>query len=208
MAKAPKGAKRTVRCYLCGHAFEVSARAMSTTCSGCNKAIKIEDLTVKSYVPVNDVQTCGRIKVTRRGRIVARTVRSGDGIALEGAIEGRIETDGDLAMGAKSSWKGDELQSQSLTVKDGATLSGYVCVPWIRGDEEDEDSAKATTKKPGAKKAVTKKVAGKTTTTKKTTSKTASKKTTGRKSASETTPKTTKKAASTRTSKTTRGRGT
>jgi hypothetical protein len=80
MAKTRKGVKRTIRCYLCGHGFEVSSRAMSTTCPSCHKAIKIEDLIVKSYVPVNQVQTCGQIKVTKRGRIVARTVQSGDGI--------------------------------------------------------------------------------------------------------------------------------
>ena len=145
MAKAPKGAKRIVRCYLCGHAFEVSARAMSTTCSGCNKAIKIEDLVIKSYMPVNDVQTCGRVKVTKRGRIVARTIRAGDGITCEGSIEGRIETDGDLELGAKSAWKGGELQSRSLVVKDGATLNGHVCVPWIRGDDEADDEPKKAT---------------------------------------------------------------
>ena len=166
---------------------------MSTTCSGCNKAIKIEDLVIKSYMPVNDVQTCGRVKVTKRGRIVARTIRAGDGITCEGSIEGRIETDGDLELGAKSAWKGGELQSRSLVVKDGATLNGHVCVPWIRRDDEADDEPKKAT---AAKTTATKTTASNTTASKKTASKkTASKKTSTkktaatRKTASETTPK-------------------
>lgn len=135
MAKAKPGARRTIRCYLCGHRFEVSARAMSTTCPGCHKAIKVEGLIVKSYVPVNDLQTCGHIKVTKRGRIAAKNIHSGDGITCEGSMEGSVATDGPVELGPKAVWKGKHLQSRTLAVSDGATLAGHVQVPWTREEE-------------------------------------------------------------------------
>ncbi len=124
--------RQPIRCYLCGERFEVSGRTMSTTCTACHKAIKVEDVQVKSYLPVNVLQTCGQILVTKRGRVAAKRIQSGRGIICEGTLEGSIETDGKLELGAKSSWKGKELQCRALTVADGATLNGHVQVPWER----------------------------------------------------------------------------
>jgi hypothetical protein len=129
------GPRRPIRCYLCGKSFEVSTKTMSTTCPGCNKAIKVEDVKVKSYLPVNDLQTCGWIRITRKGRVAARHLQSGDGVVCEGTIEGSIETDGEVTLGPKASWKGDKLHSRSLEVADGASLTGHVQVPWKRDDE-------------------------------------------------------------------------
>ena len=138
--------KRTVRCYLCGRGFEVSPRAMSTTCPGCHKAIKIEDLVVKSYIPVVDLQTCGRIRITKRGRVAAKRIQCGDGIVCEGAMEGSIETDGDVHMGPKAYWKGKTLQSRALEIAAGAKLIGVVVVPWRRLEPKTTATATATTK--------------------------------------------------------------
>src|SRR5262245_15896903 len=99
-------AKREIRCYFCGHRFGVSARTMSVPCPHCNKALKVEDITVKSYLPVNDLQTCGRITIAKNGRVVAKVIRSGDGIDCEGTLEGAIETDGPISLTDKASWKG------------------------------------------------------------------------------------------------------
>ncbi len=140
MAKA-KGKKKTaarqlVRCYLSGHRFAVSTRTTSTSCPGCQKAILDEDVVVKSYVPVNDLQTCGLIKITKRGRVAAKRIQSGAGIVCEGAMEGTIETDGEVQLGPKASWKGKLLQSRALAVADGAKLLGIVTVPWQRPESE------------------------------------------------------------------------
>ncbi len=130
------GTRRSIRCYLCGHVQDVSARTMSTTCPGCNRAIKVENVTVKSYLPVNDLQTCGEVTITKRGRVVAKRIQSGEGISCEGAMEGTVETDGPIELGAKSSWKGQRLVGHSLVIQDGATLLGRVTIPWNR--EQDE----------------------------------------------------------------------
>ena len=130
MAKA--AATRTVRCYICGHRLRVSLRTLSTACPGCNKAIKVEDVVVKSYTPVFALQTCGKIRITKRGRVAAKRIQSGDGIICEGVIEGDVETDGQVRLGPKSSWKGSSLQSRSLAIVAGAKLLGVVTVPWHR----------------------------------------------------------------------------
>ncbi len=133
MAKANKpSARRPIRCYLCGHRFEVSARTMSTSCSACNKAIIIEDVVVTSYVPVNDLQTCGKIRIMKRGRVAAKRIQSGDGIVCQGFMEGDIVTDGDVELGPKATCKGKLLQSRALAVADGAKLMEVVSVPWER----------------------------------------------------------------------------
>jgi cytoskeletal protein CcmA (bactofilin family) len=134
MARAKKGVRRTVRCYLCGTLVEVSARTMSTTCPGCHKAIKVEDILIKSYMPVNDVQTTGKIRITRRGRVAARKIQSGESIACEGSLEGSIETDGGVVLGSQASWKGPLLQCRTLSVAEGATLVGRIRVPWVRDE--------------------------------------------------------------------------
>lgn len=175
---------REIRCYLCGYRLMVSMRAMSTTCPGCNKAIKIEDVVVKTYIPVIDLQTCGRIKITKRGRVAARRIQSGDGISCDGAMEGAIETDGDVDLGPKASWKGTTLLSRSIKIAAGAKLIGVVSVPWHRPE-------------PVKKKTIAKKTAAtKTAATKTTTKKTAVKKSAVKKTAA--TKKTAKKTVTTR----------
>ncbi len=109
---------------------------MSTTCPGCNKAIKVEDVVVKSYVPVILLQTCGKIRITKRGRVAAKRIQSGDGIICEGVIEGDVETDGVVKMGPKASWKGESLRSRSLAIVAGAKLLGVVTVPWHAPEPE------------------------------------------------------------------------
>ncbi len=143
---------REIRCYLCGYRLTVSMRAMSTTCSGCNKAIKIEDVVVKTYIPVIDLQTCGRIKITKRGRVAARRIQSGDGITCDGVMEGAVETDGDVNLGPKASWKGTTLLSRSIKIAAGAKLIGVVSVPWQRPEPVKKKKKKNVAKKTAAKK--------------------------------------------------------
>jgi hypothetical protein len=153
MAKAKSSPRRTIRCYLCGHRFEVSLRTMSTTCPKCNKAIKVEDVTIKTYLPVNDLQTCGKVTIVKKGRVVAKRIMSGEGIYCEGAMEGAVETDGEVVLGPKASWKGEHLYSRSLSIADGAKILGIVTVPWQREEAVAEPvphngSARTPAKRP------------------------------------------------------------
>lgn len=125
---ADSGKKRQIRCYLCGREFEVSLKTLSTTCPGCNKAIKVEDVTVKSYVGLVALQTCGSITITKRGRVAAATIQAGGQVNCEGNVEGSMETQR-IHLGPKSTWKGGNLRCRTLSVDDGAKLDGEVSVP-------------------------------------------------------------------------------
>jgi phage FluMu protein Com len=94
-ANAPR---RSIRCYFCGHHFEVSELTMSVPCPRCNKALKVEDVHVKTYVPVNDLQTCGRITVSKTGRVVAKVIRAASGIDCDGTLEGAVEADDHMVL--------------------------------------------------------------------------------------------------------------
>jgi hypothetical protein len=131
-SKAVQGARRVIRCYLCGQSQEVSTRTLSSNCPGCHRAIKVEDVVVKSYLPVNDLQTCGKITITAKGRVAAKRIQSGDGIVCEGTMEGTVETDGEVVMGKKASWRGRSLHCRTLLIADGARLDGNLVVPWSR----------------------------------------------------------------------------
>jgi hypothetical protein len=124
--------RRSIRCYFCGHHFDVSELTMSVPCPRCNKALKVEDVHVKTYIPVNDLQTCGKITVAKNGRVVAKVIRAGSGIDCEGTLEGAIEADDHMTLSERSTWKGKTLLTRSLVVADGAKLHGHVKVPWER----------------------------------------------------------------------------
>jgi hypothetical protein len=143
-AKVKTGATRTIECYLCGRRQDVSVKALSTNCPGCNKAIRIEDLVVNTYTPVNDLETCGRIVVTKKGRVAAKRIRAGDGIECEGTLHGAVETPGDVTLGAKAEWKGATLRSRRLVVTDGVKLEGRITVPWAKHGDAGEPSAAST----------------------------------------------------------------
>lgn len=148
---AKTATQRVIRCYLCGHAQEVSTRAMSTNCPKCHKAIRIEDFHVKTYVPVNDLQTCGKIVVAKKGRVAAKRIHAGDGIECEGILHGAIDSLTEVVFAPKAEWKGPMLRTPKLIIQDGAVLEGHIRVPWVI-DENDaasfhmEHAAPAVTK--------------------------------------------------------------
>ena len=143
MAKCKPQLKRDIRCYFCGHTFQVSQKTMSVPCPHCNKALKVEDIAVKTYLPVNDLQTCGKISIAKNGRVVAKLIRAGDGIECEGTLEGAIETDGQIQLGPKASWKGKSLFGTKLEIADGAKLVGHVKVPYVRPEPASKKTAAA-----------------------------------------------------------------
>ena len=139
MALGTRGARtptrRNVNCYHCSHVIEVSSKSMSTACPKCHKAVKIEDVVVKSYLPVSDLQTCGAITITKRGRVVAKNVHAGGGIICEGVLEGEVISEGAITLGPKSQWKGVLLSTDRLEIAEGAVIAGVIRVPRPRRNE-------------------------------------------------------------------------
>ena len=120
MARAA-GPKR-VQCYHCGHRFEVSARAQSTSCPNCNKALLVSDIILSKYDAVKAKQTCGKIVIKKKGRLIAELVEANEGIECEGILEAkRVISGKTVLLKKKCSFQG-HLQAPACVVELGATI--------------------------------------------------------------------------------------
>lgn len=98
---------------------------MSTSCPNCHRPVVVEDLVIKNYQGVTNVETCGKLTVTRRGNVVAKNrVVAFGGIEMLGRLQcGEALVAGQVVIGAKAEWKGD-LHAMSILVRDGAKIGG------------------------------------------------------------------------------------
>jgi len=114
---------REVQCYRCGHRREVGGRTQSTNCPGCNKPLQVSDIVVKGYLAVKELQTCGRIIVHKKGKVIADLVEAQLGIECEGLIEAKqVIAGGNLQLGQKSTFKGGQTHAQNLIMKAGGKM--------------------------------------------------------------------------------------
>lgn len=114
-----------VYCYYCGRRIEIGRRTMSTPCPGCHKTVLVEDIVVKGYTGVHNIETCGRLIVRRRGHAVAKhRVVALAGIEVQGKLHcEQALCSGQVMISAKGEWRGD-LKANSLVVESGATING------------------------------------------------------------------------------------
>jgi cytoskeletal protein CcmA (bactofilin family) len=127
MAKAPS--LRTIQCYHCRHRFEVASKAMSIPCPKCAKALVVEDVVIKTAHNVRKIQTCGKLIVEKKGRVVAQSVEAQGGVEVEGYLEAKVQAGGHVKIGAKAQWKGD-CAAPSLEVELGGRIErGYFVIP-------------------------------------------------------------------------------
>lgn len=82
--RLPKIPSRQVRCYHCGQAHEVSARARTTLCPECNAAIELSDVTVSSST-TRPIDTRGNLIITPSGYISSALT-----VCHEALIAGRV----------------------------------------------------------------------------------------------------------------------
>jgi len=114
----------TVHCYYCGWRFEVSARAQSTSCPKCNRALMVSDIVVQKLSPVSSVQTCGRVVVKRSGRVIAKNVTAQLGVEVLGVMNADVASTGPVVIGPKAQWKG-RCVAPTVVVNKGAQIAGY-----------------------------------------------------------------------------------
>jgi predicted RNA-binding Zn-ribbon protein involved in translation (DUF1610 family) len=127
MARAPT--QRTLQCYHCRHRFEVSSKALSITCPKCAKPLVIEDVVIKTAHNVRKIQTCGRLIIEKKGRVVAQLVEAQGGVDVEGYLEAKVVSGGHVRIAAKAHWKGD-CSAPSLVVELGGQIEkGYFVIP-------------------------------------------------------------------------------
>jgi len=147
-ANAPK---RTIMCYHCRHRFEVPVRAMSTSCPKCYKGLVIEDVVIKTAHAVRKVQTCGKVLVEAKGRLIATSVEAAQGVEVLGVLEGSVTSGGPVRIGPSAQWKGD-LKAPSLRVELGARITrGYFVIPDDSLTPKDEPEPPAASSPTGVK---------------------------------------------------------
>ncbi len=114
---------RTIRCYHCRHGFEVSPQTMTTVCPKCSKPLTVEDVVIKTAHAVRKIQTCGRLIVQKKGRVIAQTVEALEGVEVEGILEAKVTSGGKVWIGAKGQWRGD-CAAPALEVEAGGRIEG------------------------------------------------------------------------------------
>lgn len=120
---AKKATAREVVCYHCGRAFEIGSRAMTVSCPGCFRPVLVEDIVVRNVQGNTTLQTCGRLVVQRRGRVVAKRIQAIGGVEMLGTLEASVECEGAVRIGAGGKWKGD-CTAPVLRVESGASILG------------------------------------------------------------------------------------
>jgi len=127
MAKAAP--QRKVQCYHCRHRFDIPSRAMSLSCPRCAKALVIEDVIINTAHNVRKIQTCGKVIIEKKGRVVAQLVEAHGGVEVEGFLEAKVLSGGPVRIGPKAQWKGD-LAAPSLTAELGCRIErGFFTIP-------------------------------------------------------------------------------
>lgn len=128
MARKPPSPRR-VQCYLCCHRFEVGVRAMTVSCPGCHKPLMVQDLVVKGLEAVKRLQTCGSLRIERRGRVIADLVQAHGPIEVEGTLHAKVVNGTRVYIRRTAHWKGD-CHAATVTIEPGAHVeSGCFCVP-------------------------------------------------------------------------------
>jgi hypothetical protein len=102
---------------------------MTTVCPKCSKSLTVEDLVIKTAHAVRRIQTCGRVVVQKKGRVIAQQIEAHGGVEVEGILEANVVSGGPVRIGAKASWKGD-LSAPSLLVELGGRIErGFFVIP-------------------------------------------------------------------------------
>lgn len=129
--KAKNAGPHLVQCYLCRHRFEVSGRAQSTSCPGCNKPVIVDNKVIdKIMYGLAEYRTCGSITIKKKGRLMAEHIVAHGGIVCDGTLEAKKVLSGKPVVISKTAtWRGD-LQAPSLDLKLGAKVKpSYFEVP-------------------------------------------------------------------------------
>ena len=80
--------------------------------------LRLEDVVVKTVEAVRKIQTCGKVVVQKKGRVVAQLVEAQLGVVVEGTMEANVVSGGPVAIGPKAQWKGD-CSAPSVSIQDG-----------------------------------------------------------------------------------------
>ena len=89
----PSEDRHAIWCLYCHKQQEVGRRAMSITCKFCNKALKLEDISIKNYEARRQIATCGVVTVEKKGSAITKSILCG-GLIVRGKVKGTVESRG------------------------------------------------------------------------------------------------------------------
>lgn len=121
MAKK-KPVQRMVQCYHCEERFGVSAKAMTVSCPACSRALMVEDVVIKTTHAVRKLQTCGRIVIQKKARVIADLVVGQEGIEVLGVLEAKYAKAAQVHIRLKGRWQGD-CETHHVVVDAGAAVT-------------------------------------------------------------------------------------
>lgn len=102
---------------------------MSVSCPKCSKPLVLEDVVIKVAYSVRKIQTCGRVVVQKKGRVIAQMIEAHGGVEVEGILEANVVSGGMVRIGPKAQWKGD-CTALALEVELGGRIEkGFFTVP-------------------------------------------------------------------------------
>jgi len=112
----------TIVCLYCVKPQEVSRRAKSVTCRYCYKALRIEDLPIKTYEARRAIEVVGVVTIEKKGHVVADRIVC-NGLIVRGKAKGHVTSRGPVLIGPDAELKGD-VTAPTLAVGAGAILEG------------------------------------------------------------------------------------
>ncbi len=112
--------KQLIECYECGYKFQLHGRAAKTNCSKCRTTLDLSDhvIATKWTAPL---RTAGTIRIARTGVVV-----SGDLIANDVVVEGKIEAGSVRAMRRLELCRGAVFTEQNISAADLKLAAGAV----------------------------------------------------------------------------------
>jgi len=114
--------RQTIHCLHCGHAQEISCRAISSTCRSCNKSLRIESLVIENYQARRVIETCGSLTIEKNGNVFGDRVICGS-LVVRGHIRANVVSLGPVLVGPGAILRGN-VKAPSIAVGEGAVLEG------------------------------------------------------------------------------------
>lgn len=114
---------RTVLCLNCASWFRVPSAAMVLTCPCCYQRVRVEDIIIDSVQYHTKIETCGVLRITRKGALTCNAIKAAAGLIVEGEVSVQQAAAYRVVIGVKASWSGD-CQAAAITVEPGASIRG------------------------------------------------------------------------------------
>lgn len=114
---------RTVQCYFCHRHFDVPAKAMSLSCPWCYRRVTLDDVVVKGECFAKAVQTCGRVIVQPKGKVVASLIEGRMGVEVYGTIDGPTRSGIRMYIAATGRVTGG-ISAPSIYIEPGGRVGG------------------------------------------------------------------------------------